>query len=86
MSAAPTTFPTATPTVELTLKASRITPEARDALFLYFANTRWPLNKRLPRGKLGKDMVAIARALLDNTSVSSHILVLVFVTGPGRVR
>ena len=27
----------------------------------YFDKTRWPLNKRLPRGKLGKDLAAIAQ-------------------------
>ena len=60
MSAAPTTLPTAGPTADPTVKVARITPEAREALFLYFDKTRWPLNKRLPRGKLGKDLGAIA--------------------------
>ena len=62
MSAAPSTLPSAaTGTANPTAKAARITPEARKALFLYFDKTRWPLNKRLPRGNLGKDLAAIAQ-------------------------
>ena len=60
MSAAPSTLPTAG-TANPTEKAARITPEEREALFLYFDKTRWPLNKRLPRGNLGKDLAAIAQ-------------------------
>ena len=55
------TLLTVAPTAEPTEKATRITREARDALFLYFANTRWPLNKRLPRGKLWKDLAIIVQ-------------------------
>ena len=51
------------PTAAVTAKATakRITKEAVAALLLFFTDARWPLNTPLPRGKLGKDLAAIAQ-------------------------